>query len=157
MKRKTIILFFLTIFFLLLTGCQATQTTTADKSVENLNKAKEQDILSSKNGLSIKLDEKQYTTSDKEVTVHLYNDNDSKVMYSRGFSLEKKINEIWYIIKFKEGHAINDEGYHIPANTSKSETYSLDSLSEKLSEGEYRIIQVLGRTKVATTFNVVKP
>jgi len=155
MKKINYSHYLLILVLLLLTGCQSNETTKVLE--EKLIVAKNQEIPSSRDGITVKMEKEQYVTTDDEITVNFQNESDDELTYGSGFNLEQKVKGTWYYVLFKEGTSVTDIGYLLQPNETKSETYSLDSLKNMLSPGEYRFIQSFEATSLAAPFEVIKP
>ncbi|HZG71033.1 MAG TPA: immunoglobulin-like domain-containing protein, partial [Chondromyces sp.] len=106
--------------------------------------------------ITIETEKKQYTVNDTQITVHYQNHSDIEVSYGLHYSFEKNVNGTWYYVPFKEERGVPDITYTLHPDETKSETYPFNSLKEKLSPGEYRIIKNFGAISVAVPFKVIK-
>ncbi|WP_342541746.1 immunoglobulin-like domain-containing protein [Paenisporosarcina sp. FSL H8-0542] len=159
MRKINCFHFFLLLISLLLSGCQSNETTNEKTKVpeEKLVEAKYQEILSFRNNITVKMEKEEYLTTDNQITLNFQNKSDEELIYGAGFTIEQKVDGKWYYVLFKEGTTIPDIGYILKPHETKSETYSLESLKNKLSPGKYRLIQRFGATSLAAPFEVIKP
>ena len=152
MKTKSIFLF-LVLNILILSACQ---DNALNKSEIKQGEEKNQNISSSRDGISIQTEKKQYTISVDEIKVIFHNASDDKVEYGNVFYLEKKVNEKWLNLKFKENISFSLPAYNLPSFEKKSNTYSLEVLRDKLSPGEYRLVTEVEATPLAAYFEVTE-
>ncbi|OCA92573.1 immunoglobulin-like domain-containing protein [Pseudobacillus wudalianchiensis] len=157
MKKFYMFIIFSTAVFLVLAACQQNKSQTKENSEIKLVKTEVQDMQSSRDGITVSMEKEKYKTTDNTITLNIQNNSGTELNYSSGFSLEKKINSTWFYVPIKEGRGVDDMGHRLPAKKTKSETYSLDSLRDKLSPGKYRLIQNFGATYLAAPFEVVEP
>ncbi|WP_050179596.1 immunoglobulin-like domain-containing protein [Domibacillus robiginosus] len=132
MNNRAIFIFFLVILSFILAACQ--------QEPEN-NKSKNQEDISSSEGITAQLEKKQYTTKDTKAVLTLHNNSKKTFLYGREYLLEKNVNSTWHEVPFKERVGFTDEAYYLAPNETESETISFDIFSEKLSAGHYRIIK----------------
>lgn len=127
--------FTLSIIFLIisLVGCQ--QKT----NEENQTEAKNQKILNSKDGVSIKTEKTQYPVSTDEIVIIIENNSKSNFNYGLLPSIEKNIDGNWEELSYKKEIAIKAIEPGINSNSEKKEKISLSILKEKLLPGKYRI------------------
>lgn len=133
MNKHTMFISFFIISSFLLAACQ--------QEPERIKSRNQEDIPSSVEGITIKLEEEQYTTPDTETKLTLHNNSKTTFIYGKEFLLEKKVNGTWYEISLKEDIGFTAEAYSFASGQRESQTISLDIFSEKLSTGHYRIIK----------------
>src|SRR5690606_13286109 len=138
-----------------LSACQEDSVKSAPEN--NLIEAKTQEIPSSRDGLSIQLEQTDYSIMEKEIIGIYTNRSEQELSYGKGFSVEKNIEGTWYYLQFNEDYGITDEGHILPSGKEAKETYSLNELEAAVEPGKYRIIKRFGARSIAAEFNYSSP
>lgn len=133
MVKKNRFLSYIIIFSLILAACQS-----IDKRLTE--KADTQEIPNSNNGVSVSMEREEYPKSITEVTIVIKNSTDQDLQYDNQPFIEKNIDGTWYRVPYKEDISTPAVQYEIDATKTRSDSISLEILSEKLSPGEYRIV-----------------
>lgn len=96
---------------------------------------KSDDLYDSKDNITMSVT----SVEGKSVIVKLENNSDADYCYGEHFRLQKKIDDVWYIIPVKlSNYAFNDLGYILNAHESQEMACDLTPYGE-LSPGIYRI------------------
>ena len=136
MKRYLCSLFFLTISFTLLSGCNS------DQSVETTDwKLTKYETINNLDGVTMIV--KEGMVSPTGLTVRFENNSDKQCIYGEEFWLEKKIKGRWYQvpIALDGNYGFNSIGYDLSASNGKDWTVDWDWLYGSLDTGEYRIVK----------------
>lgn len=129
MKRRRLVVFYLTTLFLLLTGCQSNNFLT--------EKTLTQQLPNSANGITIKTEKAKYPTSAKIITVLIQNDSNEVFTTGAHVFLEKKVEDTWYKVPMK-ANSFSEEGIIHPAGKLSSLSLNVDDLKYELTSGQYR-------------------
>jgi hypothetical protein len=136
--------------FLFLAACQSNEqtmteaTNSIDKSLNE--KALEQELPESKEGITFEVQTKQYTDSPSVITVLMQNNSDSSVTYGRQFHIEKNVDGIWYFVPFEDDlKMFQDDAPGVSAQETISEEIDLTQLKNNLSPGNYRITRTFSK------------
>lgn len=152
---KSVLVSFIIIMICFLSACQEESAKPASEN--NLIEAKTQEIPSSRDGLSLELEQNDYPITEKEITGIYTNHTEQELSYGKGFSVEKNIEGIWYYLQFNEDYGITDEGHLLPPGKEVKETYSLNELESAVEPGRYRVIKRFGARGIAAEFNYSSP
>lgn len=142
--RNFLCILILLISSFLFTACQSAEE---KKEKENIThnikweKAVPQEFPNSKNEITLKIDKKQYLTTEKKLTVTIHNNSDIVYFYEGGASIQKKIENIWYTIPWTTPGF--EELLLLNAHASTKESILLDKPISPLSPGKYRLIKNL--------------
>ncbi|OMP66967.1 immunoglobulin-like domain-containing protein [Domibacillus epiphyticus] len=133
MKYNNIVLFS-TLFSILMivSACQSTQ---------NLSeKATQQEIPNTKNGVILTTEKEEYKLSTEEITIKIENKGTFDFESDISVSLQKKVDGIWYEIPHKE-QGFSEVGIGIIPGETDTLEVKLDDYKYKFNPGEYRVVQ----------------
>ncbi|WP_018395839.1 immunoglobulin-like domain-containing protein [Bacillus sp. 37MA] len=144
-------------FSFLLSACQQNGKHEISWANENLTKVAHQDLPSSKEDISIKTEKEDYTVTDKELTIRLENEGDTEIIYGLRFSIQKKIEGVWFDYPLKNP-LFTDEGHYLIPHKVESQTISLnnDLTVYELTTGEYRIVKTFSDSYIAAPFEIIE-
>lgn len=138
-KNFLVSILYLSVVSFLLAACNSSVENATGNTNEKLTeKAEYQELPNSQHGITLATEKDQYLTTEKELKVTIQNDSNSEFFYGRQFSIEKKIDDIWYTVPFNN-NLFEDIGIILRPKESTQETISLERLKDKLSQGEYRL------------------
>lgn len=140
MKKYSLAAFCFAALFLLITGCQPDDPQdTKNLDTHLTEEAPAQERPNSENGVTIKAEKAQYTTSVEKIIVEIQ--NDSNIEYDTGTQifLEKKIDGIWYKVPMKADSFTEEGIVHFPGELS-SMGIDINELKYALTPGQYRAI-----------------
>ena len=125
----------------ILMGCaeEPSMTTLADPSPD-------QELASTKGGLSLLLEEQSYTGSPSVIRSTIMNDSMQDFGYGEYFHIELKQKDGWHILThsdavFIKNPHLNDFGHVLMAGSEMDMKFSIDELGIELAPGEYRIVK----------------
>lgn len=94
-----------------------------------------------RNGINIYVDNIALSKDKNELELVISNIGDKKISFGVDYSIEEKINNIWYDVPFKEDTVFIEIAKILDKGESTSEIISLDNLKYSLKNGEYRVIK----------------
>ena len=106
----------------------------------------DQELASSKGGLSLLLEECSYTESPSVIRTTIKNDSMQDFGFGEYFYIELKRKSGWHILThsdavFINNPHLNDFGRVLPAGTETNMGFSIEELGIELAPGEYRIVK----------------
>ncbi|OAH58708.1 hypothetical protein AWH48_17110 [Domibacillus aminovorans] len=140
MKKYSLVAFCFAALFLLITGCQPDgPQDTKNSDTHLIEEAPAQESPNSENGVTIKTEKAQYTTSVERIIIEIRNDSNTQYDTGTQVFLEKKIEDIWYKVPMKADSFTEEGIVHFPGELS-SMGFDVNDLKYELTPGEYRAI-----------------
>lgn len=136
-KRLLTTLYFMT-FILFSAGCQPDASQAGNNLDDNLTQeAASQELVSTENDVTLTIEKEKYSTAVEEIAVEIKNDSQSEYMTGTHVFLEKKADDIWYLLPMK-GNSVTDAGLiHRPGEVTPM-IFEVESLKYELTPGQYR-------------------
>ncbi|MCP3764877.1 hypothetical protein NLX67_21410 [Domibacillus sp. A3M-37] len=123
--------------FLLPLVFQVQEKSSENSDEELTKKARVQELLSSKDGVTLTMKNEQYTTFSNRIVLNIQNDSNTEFSRSEHFLLEKNIDGTWYEVPSKSHYLdARDRALH-PHKLSRIALFT-DELEYNLAPGEYR-------------------
>lgn len=136
-KRLLTTLYFMT-FILFSAGCQPVASQASNNLDDNLTQeATSQERVSTENGVTLTIEKEKYATSVDQIAVEIKNDRQAEYMTGTHIFLEKKVDDIWYLLPVKGNSVTNAGLIHQPGEVTPM-IFDVDSLKYELTPGQYR-------------------
>ncbi|RNF41223.1 immunoglobulin-like domain-containing protein [Planococcus salinus] len=142
MKKNYLFYFYIVAFILFLVACQSSSLT---------EKARDQEIPISHGGITAETEKEQYSTSAERITLLIHNESEEDLTSGIRLHIQKKVDDIWYEVPYREG-PVTEQGIIHSAGQTSALSCPTSELKHDLAPGEYRA--VFG--PVAAPFEVVK-
>ena len=137
-----------------LSACQQDDSPIISSTNKNLEKVEMQKLLSSKEGILIKTEKKQYKEED-EINLIFKNDLDTSVSYGLEFEVQKLSKGAWVNYPLKNP-IFTQELCKLNPHSVESQAILLNDLTEKeLTPGKYRIVKKFDDYYLAAPFEMI--
>lgn len=90
--------------------------------------------------VTIKTKKSSYPGGVEKIKVIFNNKSDIEYNFGEGFILEKKVNDKWTNVPFKNGYFFNSIAYILKPNSTRDIEYPINQLTGDLEKGNYRIL-----------------
>ena len=142
MRKNNSFHYFVIAFVLFLTACQSAALT---------EKARDQEIPISRDGITAETKKEQYATSAERISLLIHNKSEENLTSGIRLYIQKKVDGIWYDVPYREG-PVTEQGVIHSAGKTSVLSCATSELKHNLTPGEYRA--VFG--PVAAPFEVIK-
>ncbi|MEG0748489.1 MAG: hypothetical protein RR408_00400 [Carnobacterium sp.] len=101
-------------------------------------------------GVSMSAEQEAYPVGTDQITVLLKNKSVEDYYYGKAFSLEKEVDDQWFVVPFEEDIAFIEIAILLGSGEETTESIDLSLFKGKLAAGKYRVLkEVAGETLTA--------